>query len=142
MPGLPDRNVSSGYTLIEMLVVLLLLGLTAALAAPSLRPPASSGTELSRLLERARWIAVERGEVVYLRIDPDGKWRIEAGEAALRQDPIGSGTIGYTAATATTLRITPVGSCAPDVHTAAQGSGVTVRVLSCDVSALSPGPNR
>src|SRR2546427_1256479 len=69
----------SGFTLIEILVVLILMGLAAALVAPALLPHHHDQSALSALLGSAREVAARRGEVVYLHIDPTGQWRMEAG---------------------------------------------------------------
>ena len=67
------------HTLWEVLVVLTLLGAIAALVVPSLsfgRSRADDVTDTTRdlvaLLERGRFIALERGTAVDLRLDPVG----------------------------------------------------------------------
>src|SRR2546427_8501701 len=69
----------SGFTLIEILVVLILMGLVAVLVAPALFPRHHDQSALNALLVSAREVAARRGEVVYLHIDPTGEWRMEAG---------------------------------------------------------------
>ena len=66
-----------GHTLWEMLLVLTLLGLVAALVAPAarvVRPPmddvVQTTTDVVALLDRARLTALERGITVELRLDP------------------------------------------------------------------------
>src|SRR2546428_13757567 len=76
----------SGFTLIEIVVVLILMGLVAVLVAPALFPRHHDQSALNALLVSAREVAARRGEVVYLHIDPTGEWRMEGG-AAPRPSP-------------------------------------------------------
>src|SRR5256885_15378628 len=69
----------SGFTLIEILVVLILMGLVAVLVVPALFPRHHDQSALNALLVSAREVAARRGEVVYVHIDPTGDWRAEAG---------------------------------------------------------------
>src|SRR2546428_3723613 len=69
----------SGFTLIEMLVVLILMGLVAVLVVPALFPRHHDQSALNALLVSAREVAARRGEVVYVHIDPTGDWRMEGG---------------------------------------------------------------
>src|SRR5438477_10816665 len=77
----------SGFTLIEIVVVLILMGLVAVLVAPALFPRHHDQSALNALLVSAREGAARRGEVVYLHIDPTGEWWMEAG-AEPRQGPL------------------------------------------------------
>ena len=66
-----------GFTLVEMLVVLVLLGLAAALVAPGfINTPAKRTTELVELIGAARDAAVRRGEVVSLHVERSGAWQV------------------------------------------------------------------
>ncbi|HEX7336965.1 MAG TPA: prepilin-type N-terminal cleavage/methylation domain-containing protein, partial [Gemmatimonadales bacterium] len=67
----------AGVTLIEMVVVLVLIGLTAALAVPALLRPPPRESGLRELVSSAREAAIRRGESVHLRIGASGEWRIE-----------------------------------------------------------------
>lgn len=70
-----------GFTLVEVIVVLVILSIAAAAVAPALlsRPPAGAeqaAADVARRLASARRLAVERGEAVSLTIDPAaGTWR-------------------------------------------------------------------
>ena len=84
-----------GVTLLELLVVLVLMGIAAALVVPALRFPSNSLTaddgqflarqqvsglistpEVDGVLANARRIALKRGEPVRLRVASDGVWAI------------------------------------------------------------------
>src|SRR3989442_4278135 len=69
-----------GFTLVEMLVVLVLLGLAAALVAPAFVPTRARQTrELVELIGATRDAAVRRGEVVSLHVERSGAWQVEGG---------------------------------------------------------------
>jgi prepilin-type N-terminal cleavage/methylation domain-containing protein len=70
------------FTLVEMLVVIVLLGLAVGLAAPALRAPRPAADGLATLLPVAREAAVRRGETVYLRVAESGAWRLEGASSA------------------------------------------------------------
>src|SRR5438034_1321570 len=101
----------SGFTLIELLVVLVLMGLAAALVAPALFPPRHDASALRALLGSARDAAARRGEVVYLRIDVGGRWRMEGGASVL-EGTLAAGRMEPVFATPVTLVVSPLGSCA------------------------------
>jgi type II secretion system protein H len=73
-----------GFTLAEVVVVMLILGLTAAVVAPAMRSTpydrlATAADELVRVLERARRSAAELASPVRLTLDPrSGRVRMEA----------------------------------------------------------------
>src|SRR2546427_12341811 len=78
-----------GFTLVEMLVVLVLLGLAAALVAPALVPTrARQTTELVELIGATRDAAVRRGEVVSLHVERSGAWQVEGGAAGRLATPL------------------------------------------------------
>src|SRR5947209_11990916 len=68
-----------GFTLVEMLVVLILMGLAAALVAPALLVPHHHASTLNDVVAGAREAAARRGEVLSLSIEPTGLWRLEGG---------------------------------------------------------------
>lgn len=60
-------------SLIEMVVVLVLIGMTAALAAPALLRPAHAESGFRELVSAAHEAAIPRGETVHLRIGASGE---------------------------------------------------------------------
>jgi len=70
------RGCRSGVTLLELLVVLVLLGLAAAVILPSIRFPSRTGEGAP--IARARAVAVRRGESVRLTVGETGVWSVVA----------------------------------------------------------------
>ena len=90
-----------GVTLLELVVVLVLIAISAALVLPSLRLPGSLGVTGSTdgrvqsavevVITNARRIAIKRGEPVRLRVASDGVWALvpEKGGEAIQVGRIG-----------------------------------------------------
>lgn len=128
----PRLPASAGFTLIEVLVVLMFMALAAAVVAPALVPPAQpSVPAFSELLESSRRAAVRRGEALTLRVERDGRWQLSA-QSRGREYPLRSGQ-GERFATPIRLVISPIGTCAPaiDARSAAVLSGLNQ--LTCDM---------
>ncbi len=123
----------SGFTLLEVLVVLILMGLAAGLAAPALvQPRRTEDSTLPTLIARARGVAVSRGEIVYLRIAPTGRWHLQ-GAASLREGDLAQGRLEGFQGGDITLVFSPIGTCAPDVRSARGTQAVTLDPLTCEV---------
>ena len=131
---LPHVRHRPGFTLIEILVVLILMGLVAALVAPTLLPRHHDQSALNALLVSAREAAARRGEVLYVHIDPTGEWRIEAGASPL-QAPLATGHMQPVFTAAVTLMVSPLGTCGFDVRSAAAVGTVPFDPLSCEMRA-------
>lgn len=83
----------AGFSLIELLVVLVLLGITAAVSVPAFRalqeedPALETARELRELLARVRATAIERGQTATLALDPGGgRFRVTVGGEAAPED--------------------------------------------------------
>ena len=77
-----------GFTLVEMLLVLVILGITAGVAVPAFGrltekdETAEAARELETLLRRARTTALERGRATTLSLDPaSGRFELSLGGA-------------------------------------------------------------
>lgn len=111
----PQVRERLGFTLIEVVVVLVLLGLVAGVTAPAFRDSASTGAggqvarEVVSLLERARTTALERGTAVRVVLDPVTGGYTVAADSAGGVVPVREGRVtlpaGVTLVTAT-LRYT------------------------------------
>jgi prepilin-type N-terminal cleavage/methylation domain-containing protein len=124
-----------GYTLIEIIVVLVIMALAATLVAPALlRSPAyDRQRQLTAVVQATRGAAADHGETIYLRIEPNGQWHMEGVEGVVnhgRMDPISSAGL--------TLVVSPVGSCAFDVRSnAAAAAVVRMDPLTCEIRLIS-----
>jgi prepilin-type N-terminal cleavage/methylation domain-containing protein len=102
---------SLGYTLVEVIVVLVLLGVAATVVAPSLRSPRpEQSSSLRAVIGNAREAAVRRGEMVRLRIERSGAWHASAGSAP-QTELLMSGRLSDTGELVD-LILSPLGSCA------------------------------
>ena len=122
-----------GFTLVEMLVVLILLGLAAALVAPALLPARHNDTsQFAALIAAARDAALRRGEVMWLRVERSGSWRLD-GDASTAQGAVAMGRLDATPSGGFTLVISPLGSCAFDVRSDAAAQRIPLDPLTCEV---------
>ncbi|HET6229763.1 MAG TPA: type II secretion system protein [Longimicrobiaceae bacterium] len=86
-----------GFTLLEMMVVLVMMGIAAAVAAPALRPPAARTVpaavdSLVRVLARARASAARRGGRVRVEVR-DGAFAVLSDDDEEAADTLASGTL-------------------------------------------------
>jgi type II secretion system protein H len=129
---LPPMRHRSGFTLLELVVVLMLMGLAAALVAPVLLPRHHDESALNALLASAREAAAHRGEVVRLHIEPSGQWRME-GAANPLEGTLATGRVQPFLTTPVTLTVSPLGSCAFDLRSAAAAGAVALDPLTCEI---------
>ncbi len=123
-----------GFTLVEILVVLIMMGLAAALVAPALLAPHHHASTLNDVVAGAREAAARRGEVLYLSIEPTGRWRLEGGANPL-EGSLAGGRLEPFLAAPVTLIVSPLGTCAFDVRSAAAAGAITLELLTCEIGA-------
>ncbi len=96
-------------------MVLVLLGLAAAFVLPVLERPVRSADQRT-VLERARAVAVRRGESVRLQVDATGAWTVRA--TADTTDAIllsgAATTAAPDAGIARSIVISALGACLPE----------------------------
>jgi prepilin-type N-terminal cleavage/methylation domain-containing protein len=123
-------SVKTGYTLIEVIVVLVLLTIAAAVVAPSLLAPATDGAgPLVKVVATAREAAVRRGELLRLHVGRSGIWQVtpaSGGETLMtgRLPSMGDGTVD--------LLFSPLGSCGVPPE-ATLKTGGEIDPLTCEV---------
>ncbi|HEX7942394.1 MAG TPA: type II secretion system protein [Gemmatimonadaceae bacterium] len=130
MPRVPRAR---GFTLIEVLVVLALMGLAAGLVAPALLHARRQRPTLGSLIPTAREEAARRGEMVYLRVTGSGQWRME-GAASSAAGPFAAGRVEPFPGVPLTLIVSPIGTCAFDVPSAAAARVIRLDPLTCDIT--------
>lgn len=127
--------VRTGFTLIELVVVLLVMGLATALVGPSLLPPAAQRpTSLQRVVSDAQAAAIRRGEPVLLVVDAGGGWTAYTATASA-EGALGTGVLEGEARPAApfTLRIAPTGSCGVELAGDTTGWRPALDLLTCRV---------
>src|SRR6266581_3075409 len=117
-----------GFTLVEILVVLIMMGLV----APALLAPHHHASTLNDVVAGAREAAARRGEVLYLSIEPTGRWRLEGGANPL-EGTLAGGRLEPFLAARVTLIVSPLGTCAFDVRSAAAAGAITLEPLTCEI---------
>ena len=99
-----------GFTLLEVLVVLVLIGLASALVAPSLlSPQRQSDDAVAQLIDAARRAAVQRAGPVTLSFATDGRWVMLAEGAEPRR-----GSIAWPHAEPARIHVSALGACTLD----------------------------
>ena len=136
MTGVHQR---AGFTLIEVLVVLLLIGMAAAIAMPALLRPRAPESGLKVLVGNAREAAIRRGETVFLRIGASGEWRIDGSSATGESDSLLLGRMEPLQAPLT-LIVSPTGTCMLDVPSVMAAPDIQLDPLTCEV--VGPPPTR
>jgi len=100
------RN-STGFTLLEIVVTLVLIGLGTALVAPMFRRDTLPDDDYPAVVSAARELAVRRAQRLVLDVDDRGQWRLSA---AGDSTAIGAGVLSDPI-TASRLSLTPLGAC-------------------------------
>ena len=96
-----------GFTLLEIVVTLVILGLAAGLVAPMFRRDPNPASDVRAVVASARETAVRRAQTLVLRVDDRGAWRlIPTGDTTL----ISTGILS-DGGQPLTLVIGPLGTC-------------------------------
>ncbi|MGD8319600.1 MAG: prepilin-type N-terminal cleavage/methylation domain-containing protein [Gemmatimonadota bacterium] len=125
-----------GFTLVEIVVVLVVLGLGAALVAPALLPPRQEEpTSLGAVIARVQDVAARRGETLLLDVSPAGTWAA-FGTASREEEALGAGALeGTVPLRAFTLRVDPLGSCGLTLEADTAGWRPPVDPLTCRLAS-------
>ena len=120
-----------GVTLLELIVVMALLGLVLAIAAPALIAPGEKREpELAAIMSAARRAALLRGQPVTLVVDRNA-WRVDADDPRASA-PIASGSV-ESAVGAIRVHVSPLGTCVADAN--GQAIAQTLNGLDCRFAA-------
>ena len=116
-----------GFTLLEVLVVLILLGVGFGLAVPAFVTPQDGATDgVQRILSTARRAAVRRAEAITVSIGPTGDWTIDNGDRAASPE---TGTLDWEPGAQVRVRVSPLGACVLDSN---DGS-LLIDAVSCRI---------
>jgi prepilin-type N-terminal cleavage/methylation domain-containing protein len=125
-----------GFTLAEIVVVLVVLGLGAALVAPALVPPGQDDVvSISAVIGLAQNVAAGRGETVVLSVSPDGGWEIH-GASSASAGALSAGHLPDSlSGSGFTLRVAPFGSCGTTLASDATEPGLNLDPLTCRIDS-------
>jgi prepilin-type N-terminal cleavage/methylation domain-containing protein len=121
-----------GYTLLELLVVLVIMGIVAGLVVPALHLPRAASSDLASVVALARQAAAQRDEVLTLRVSATGAWGLEEG-SALSAHSIARGVMPAPHAGSFALILSPSGACAPEAATTRVATTLQLDALSCEI---------
>lgn len=129
-----SRVCGAGFTLVEMLVVIVLMMVAAGIVAPAFVPrqPETSEADLARLVRSARAAAAAREETLFVRLSASGAWRIE-GAGAEGGGDVATGTLSTYAGPVGTIIVSPLGTCAFDVRSTAGAVAIPLDPMTCEV---------
>lgn len=122
----------AAFTLVEMIVVIVLIGVSLALVAPSIILRRDQ-LDIQQVVTQARRRALERAEMVTLSVDRSGMWRIRQ-----ETSPAQSGTLDRHDGKALTLEVSPLGTCS--IVEGYRGTGaMAFNALTCELTQVEGG---
>jgi prepilin-type N-terminal cleavage/methylation domain-containing protein len=124
--------VATGFTLLEIVVVLIVLGLSAALVAPALLSPRRDAPlSLGAVIAHVQDMAARRAETLVLEVSPGGAWTA-FGTASPTERSLAAGEMDAPApGRGFSLRIDPLGSCGQPLEADTLGWRPPVDPLTC-----------
>ncbi len=128
-----------GFTLIELIVVLVVMGLMVGLVAPAVipRPAPDERGSLAPVIRFVREAALRRTETIHLRIDPSGAWRVD-GASSSGEGPLATGQIEHYTYGEATLVASPIGTCAFDARSTRITDALALDPLTCELASTRP----
>jgi prepilin-type N-terminal cleavage/methylation domain-containing protein len=123
-----------GFTLLEVIVVLVVMGLTAALVAPALLPPKEPSASLQGVIRHTQNLALRRAETILLEVSSEGRWHT-IGTSSAQDGPLSNGVLNEDAPPSDlALSVAPSGSCAWRLDPGAARPRPPLDPLTCRVS--------
>jgi prepilin-type N-terminal cleavage/methylation domain-containing protein len=126
----------SGYTLVEVVVVLVLLAVAATVVAPSLLAPRplQRSSPFVAVVRAVRETAVRRGEMVRLRIDRSGAWQALTGVPA-DSEVLLSGRLSTPGHSSADIVFSPLGTCGSSPESSPSEGFAGIDPLTCQAVA-------
>jgi prepilin-type N-terminal cleavage/methylation domain-containing protein len=122
-----------GYTLVELIVVLILLTIAAAVVAPSFRSPGpKDSSAFPTVIGSAREAAIRRGEMVRLHIDRFGAWQASAGTDG-QTEFLMAGSLSDLQPSSTDFLFSAFGTCALAIESSPSEALATLDPLTCEM---------
>lgn len=134
MPPLPTTRrfrERAAFTLLEIVVTLVLLGLAAALVAPAFRSRTTPDENLRSVLAATRETAVRRAQTLVLQVNDRGSWRVIAPSDS---SAVGAGRL-TDGTTNLRIRVNSLGAC---FNEGARGA-VKLDAVACAVAGTGTG---
>ncbi len=129
----PGEVEGAGFTLIEVIVVLVVMGIAVGLVAPAFFPPRrDDGLPLGALIRRTQDIAASRGETIYLSIASSGDWRLDGG-STVSERALATGTLDGFDGPHAVLVVSPLGTCGFDVRSSEAARVIPLDPLTCEL---------
>jgi prepilin-type N-terminal cleavage/methylation domain-containing protein len=130
-----------GFTLVEVIVVLILLGLAAGLVAPAIIfRDGEKESQLAQVIGGTQDLAARRGESLHLHVVASGEWTVE-GAASIEAGVIARGRIDGYGGPPFTLVVSPIGTCGFDVWSTEAALAFAVDPLTCELQVAEAGPS-
>lgn len=120
-----------GFTLLEVVVVLVLIGLTTTLVAPALLSPSDEpSASLQGVIRHAQHLSLRRGETLVLEVSTERRWTVLG--SAVAGDVVDTGALeGDAPRGRVELWVNPVGSCGGPLELAASDWMPPLDPLTC-----------
>ena len=113
--GTANRDLSgrssSGFTLIEVVVTLIVMALVVTLAIPSFSKEHDARDSVTDVVRHSSRLAIRRAEWLTLRLDSRGTWDLRSDSQQDTTTTVASGAAVATEIVPFVVRISPMGAC-------------------------------
>jgi prepilin-type N-terminal cleavage/methylation domain-containing protein len=103
------QPAAPGFTLLETIVVLLLIGIAVAVAIPAFSSGPPDPDPLREVFAVARRTAVQRAQTLEVSVLADGRWSIDTGGSPAKR--LATGVLSKAPAAEMIVRVSALGAC-------------------------------